>query len=226
MSDVFEEILHPRIAGKCMARYQDGYFKEAALEAMTQVERAIKEKSGVTNKYGVNLVGSVFGTGPGIKLRVPFGEHMQENAQKYFEAAFSYYRNYAAHEGDKIDGPICLRVLVMASDLLVLVGASVVSFSDIGGVKGLVKQGVFSSSAEVSKLLSFLDDHCLPNEVVDGFYEELGERGFEDKHLQSLFDCGLVEYRVNPDVDDPSHMTDSIGVFYLTPSGKDLLSKK
>jgi hypothetical protein len=225
MSDTFNEILHARIAKQCMARYRDGYFKDAAHEAMTQVELAIKEKSGVLKKYGVSLAGSVFGSGPGIKLRVPFGEHMQGHAKVYFEGAFSYYRNYAAHEGAQIDGPICLRILVMASDLLFLVGASTVSFTDVGGVEGLVKHGVFSSHQRVIELLSFLDDCCLPDEISDGFYEDLAQRSFEDKHLQSLFDCGLVEYQVNSDVDDPSQTIDRIGIFYLTPLGKSILAK-
>jgi len=220
MSDKFDQILHPRIVARCMPRYSDGYFKDAALEAMTQVERAVKEKSGVSKLFGVTLMRAVFGSGPGIKLRVPFGDHMQGVAQKYFEGAFSYYRNYAAHEGDQIDGPICLRILVMASDLLFLIGASSLSFTDVGGVDGLVKLGVFPFADKVIELLRLLDSYCLPNEICDGFYEDLEERGFEEKHLQALFDCGLVEYRVNTEVDDPSGFADSIGVFYLTPEGK------
>lgn len=223
MSDKVDEILHPRIAEQCMARYRDGYFKDAVREAMTQVELAIKEKSQVPKKYGVTLVDSVFGNGLGIKLRVPFGEHMQRHAKAFFEGAFQYYRNYAIHEGDRIDAPGCLRILVMASDLLFLIGASNVSFADVGGEDGLVKHGVFPSPEKVRELILLLDDYCLPNEVLDGFYEDLYARGFEDKHLEALFDCGLVEYRVNTDVDDLTHMAESIGVFFLTPAGKRVL---
>jgi Protein of unknown function (Hypoth_ymh) len=223
MGETLDGILHPRIAEHGMNRYRDGYFKDAAREAMTMVEMAMKEKSGVSKKYGVSLVSSLFGSGQGIKLRVPFGEHMQEPAKKYFESAFGYYRNYAVHEGDRIDNATCLRILVMASDLLFLIGASSVSFSEIGGVEGLVKHGVFKSRDNVLDLLRVLDDYCLPNEIVDGFYEDLAGRGYEDKHLQALFDCGLVEYRVN-DVEDPSdEKTDRIGVFYLTPLGSGVL---
>jgi hypothetical protein len=195
-------------------------------EAMTQVELAIMDKSLVPRKYGVSLIISVFGNDPGIMLRVPFGEDLQGSAKDYFEGAFKYYRNYATHEGLQIDGPICLRTLVMASDLLFLVGASSVSFADVGGIDGLVKHGVFRSPDKVRELIVLLDDYCLPSEVLDGFYEDLYERGFEDKHLEALFDCGLVEYRVNTDVDDPSHMVESIGVFFLTPAGKRVLDPK
>jgi len=224
MSDKFDWILHPRIVAQCMPRYSDGYFKDAALEAMTQVERAVKEKSGVSKLFGVTLVRAVFGSGPGIKLRVPFGDHMQAFAQKYFEGAFSYYRNYAAHEGDQIDGPTCFRILVMASDLLFLIGASSLSFTDVGGADGLVKLGVYPSADKVIELLRLLDSYYLANEICDGFYEDLRERGFEEKHLQALFDCGLVEYQVNTEVDDPSGFADSIGVFFLTPQGKHVVS--
>lgn len=223
MSDKVDEILHPRIAAQCMARYRDGYFKDAAREAMTQVELAIKEKSQVPKKYGVTLIKSVFGTDPGIKLRVPFGEDMQGPAKEYFEAAFRYYRNYAAHDGLQIDGPICLRILIMASDLLFLVGASSVSFADVGRADGLVKHGVFPSTDKVLELIRLLDDYCLPNEVLDGFYEDLYERGFEDKNLEALLECGLVEYRVNTDIDDPDNMVETMGVFYLTPAGRRVL---
>jgi hypothetical protein len=53
----------------------------------------------------------VFGSGA-------FGEHMPAHAEKFFEGAFSYYRKYAAHKGDQINGSLCFRILVMASDLL------------------------------------------------------------------------------------------------------------
>jgi hypothetical protein len=65
-----------------------------------------------------------------------------------------------------------------------------------------------------------LEGCCLPNEICVGFYENLGERGFEEKHLQALFDCGLVEYQVPSDVDDPSGFANTISVFSLTREGK------
>ena len=43
----FEELLHPRIEAKCLQLFMDKHFKHAALEAMTQVEIALKEKTGV-----------------------------------------------------------------------------------------------------------------------------------------------------------------------------------
>jgi len=53
---------------------------------------------------------------------------MQLEAEKLFIAAFSYYRNYAVHDGLKIDKVVCLRVMTLARELLDLIGASTMSF--------------------------------------------------------------------------------------------------
>jgi uncharacterized protein (TIGR02391 family) len=99
-----EDLLSPRIVKHCMPLYSDGHYKHAAFEAMKQVELALKEKGEVKDKkFGVTLVRSLFGKGQGIKLRVPFGEDMQSKAEILFEGAFSYYRNYAAHDGRAIN---------------------------------------------------------------------------------------------------------------------------
>jgi uncharacterized protein (TIGR02391 family) len=135
--------------------YLEHHYKQAAAEAMTQVEQAVKEKSGVKHKFGVKLMGHVFGEGAGIKLRVPFGEHMQEPAESYFKGTFAYYRNYAHHEGSQIDQLVCLRVMIIASDLLDLVGASALSFADVGGVKGLISERILSDAKSVYEILEF-----------------------------------------------------------------------
>ncbi|MBI1813570.1 MAG: TIGR02391 family protein [Deltaproteobacteria bacterium] len=214
-------LLHPRILKNCLTLYADGHYKHAAQEAMTQVERAIKEKTGFEHRYGVNLATRIFGHGHGIKLRVPFGSRMQAEAERLFAAAFSYYRNYATHEGDNIDEMCALRVMVLATELLELVGASLLSSADIGGAPGLVSEGVFASVTQVAELLKFLDGQPLPDDVCDGFYEDLGTHGFTESQLQSLLDCGLVEYRSVP-VDDPTGQTDSVGFFHLTALGEEV----
>ena len=222
MKESVEGLLHPRILKHCLPRYRDGYYKDAAAEAMTQVERAIKEKAGVTDKFGVNLVTSVFGKGVGIKLRVPLGAHMQEAAQRFLEGAFSYYRNYAHHEGEQIDHRLCMRVMIIASDILDLVGVAALSFEDIGGVQGLVSKGIFPSAKIVVELLGILDENVLPDEVCDGFYDDLYKKGFNDKQLQAVVDLGLVEYRVEEPVFDPrmADDTETLGIFVLTSLGK------
>ena len=160
-----EELLHPRIVKNCLTLYADGHYKHAAQEAMTQVERAIKEKTGVGRLYGVRLAKHTFGKGPGIKLRVPFGPHMQTEAEALFKAAFSYYRNYTTHEGDRIDEMCALRVMVLATELLEFIGASRLSYEDVEGACGLVSEGVFPSADRLAELLTFLDRQSLPDEV-------------------------------------------------------------
>ena len=61
----FESLLHPRVLEHCKKLYVDEHYKHAALEAMTQVELALKEKSEVKDKFGVNLVTNLFGDGKG-----------------------------------------------------------------------------------------------------------------------------------------------------------------
>ncbi|OIP37557.1 hypothetical protein AUJ95_08005 [Candidatus Desantisbacteria bacterium CG2_30_40_21] len=214
-----------------------GITNTQAFEAMTQVELALKEKSGAKNKFGVNLAISLFGENKGIKgikLCVPFGEEMQKKAEVLFQGAFSYYRNYAAHDGSKIDNRICLRVMILASELLDLIGASSQSFVDVGEVPGLIQTGVFSDREQLHKLLCFLGrGHIFPDYEGDGFYEDLAYEGFSDTQVQAVIDTGLVEYITQPYT--PSKLDrlspydppppEELGWFELTKLGKEILER-
>jgi uncharacterized protein (TIGR02391 family) len=231
MNVEFETLLHPRVLNHCKQLYIDGHYKHAALEAMTQVELALKEKSGVKNKFGVNLVTSILGKNKSIKLRVPFGEEWQEKTEKLFSGAFSYYRNYAAHDGSKIDNRTCLRVLILASELLDLIGASDLSFADIGGVSGLVQTSVFPDNKSIYELLRFIDGKTYSDETVDGFFEDLSLKGFSDTQVQALIEMGLVEYVTKPYVPSELDLHDysvfppeSISWFELTKLGKEIVT--
>ena len=136
---------------------------------MNQVELALKEKSDDKKKYGLNLIEHLLGKGERIKLRMPFSEEMQSKTESYFKGTFSFYRNYAAHDGRKIDRAICLRTLVVASELN-LIGASRVSFADIGGVPGLIKCGLFADRNDICRLLDFTSG-C--GEFTLAYYEDL-----------------------------------------------------
>jgi len=221
----FEDLLHPRIAKHCKKLVDDDHFKHAAIEAMTQVELALKEKTGLKDKYGVRLTKALFGQGNGIKLSVPFGEDLQKQAESLFTGAFSYYRNYAAHDGARIDHTACLRILIVASELLELIGASDISFTDIGGIRGLIQTGIFKDEPQIHKLLAFLNDNVLPDHVCDGFYEDLAAGSFSESQLQAVLDLGLVEYTTKPymhsefeSVYDPT-VAEELGIFELTKSG-------
>lgn len=228
-----EELLNPRIIKHCMPLYRGGHYRHATLEAMTQVEKALKEKAekeGDVKEYGVRLVTNLLGKGRGIKLRVPLGEELQQQAGKLFRGAFVYYRNYAAHDGAKIDQRICLRVMVLASELLDLIGASSLSFADVGGIEGLVKTGAFKDKEELISLLEFLDGRYLPDEVVDGFYEDLYERGFRDSQLEAVIELDLVQYQVEDYVPSTYELLhdsypDTMAWFELTELGKKVVTE-
>lgn len=223
------ELLNPTVVKHCMPLYRDEHYKHAALEAMIQVEKALKEKAGEGGHikgYGVRLATNLLGKGKGIKLRVPLGEDLQPQAKTLFEGAFAYYRNYAAHDGTKIDQRICLRIMLLASELLDLIDASSLSFADVGGIEGLVKAGAFTDKEELLSLLEFLDGHYLPDEDGAGFYEHLYERGFRDSQLEAVIELDLVQYQVEDYVPHPYELLhdhsypDTMGWFELTDLGK------
>lgn len=224
-------LLHPRIAKHCKQVYLDGHYKHAAHEAMIQVELALKERSGV-KKFGVRLVSSLFGEGKGIKLRVPFSDELQRQASLLFEGAFSYYRNYTAHDGSKIDDRTCLRVMILASELLDLIGASDLSFADVGGVQGLIKERVFPDARTLHKLLRLLGGKVLPDDDIDWIEEDLWRMGCTYTHVQAAIDTGLVEYTsvdYVPTMDELVYMEgslpDTMGSFELTELGESVLAQ-
>lgn len=224
-----DKFLHERIIDKCQPLYKDAHFPQAALEAMKQVELAFKEKAEIGEKlFGVRLVDHLLGTGKGIKLIIPLGEEFQEQARLLFKGAFSYYRNYAAHEGDKIDEKMCIRIMILASELLDLVGASSVSLAEIGGVKGLIKQGIFNNELQLSDLLSFLSRQVFPYEAFDGVFEDLAEEGYSERQYQAVFDLGLVEYRSemrNHSFPREPADWDTFEWLELTPEGRKVLAQ-
>jgi uncharacterized protein (TIGR02391 family) len=228
----FSTLLHPRITKHCEQLFNDGHYKHAALEAMTQVEIAIKEKSQVRDSYGVNLVTSLFGEGKSVKLRVPFGEEMQKHAETLFRGAFAYYRNYCAHDGANIDDKTCLRVLALASELLDLVGASELSFADVGGVSGLIKAGVFPNAEKLHNLLSALDGFTLIDDDPDWLEDYKINFGYTTEQVRALIDTGLIEYTsrtyvVPPELENVRNtLPDTVGWFKLTPLGEDILAQE
>ncbi len=224
-----DAILHQRIIDKCMSLYEDGHFPSAALESMKQVELALKERSGIVKKlFGRNLAKTVFGSGQNIHLIIPLADDLQEDALELFTGAFRYYRNYTAHEDCKIDNVSCIRIMVLASELLDLIGASSISFTETGGVKGLITHGIFAEESQITDLLSFLSSQTCPYECFEGLFEGLYERGYTDHQFQSVFDLDLIEYKHKMmDYSFPGEPTDldMFGWFELTPMGQMVLNK-
>lgn len=115
--------------------------------------------------------------------------------------------------------------MVLASELLDLIGASSLSFADVGGIAGLVKAGAFKDKEELLDLLEFLDGYRLPDEAVDGFWEDLYEKGFRNSQLDAVIELDLVHYRVEDYVPSTYELLydsypDTMGWFELTDLGK------
>jgi len=190
-----EEFLHPRIVESILPLYINGHYKHAALESMIQVEMALREKGlAPRNRYGVHLVKWVMKQGQHITLSVPLGEELQDKARILFQGAFGYYRNYAAHDGAKIDQKICFRVMVLASELLDLVSASKRSFEGIGGIDGIIESGIFRNVQEFKALLEFLDGQQILDHDYSEYETKLEVRGFNKVQEEAMFDFGFVTY--------------------------------
>ncbi len=228
-----QRVLNPRVVKHCLPLYQDGHYKHAALEAMIQVELALKERAregGRVQAFGARLTENLFGKGQSIKLIVPLGEDLQEKAEMLFKGAFGYYRNYAAHDGSKIDQCSSLRIMVLASELLDLIGACSLSFADVGGIEGLVKAGAFDTQDQLLDLLEFLGGQFFPDEVFDGLFDELLERGLGEAQLQAVIEIGLIACRVQdytPSLEELrafDYHPHTMAWFELTDLGREALS--
>lgn len=185
------EFFHPRIRQQCEKLFIDGHYSSAVHAAMVQVELALKEKSGEDQRYGVNLITLLLGEGKSVKLKMPFGEKMQKQTENYFKSTFSFYRNYAAHDGSKFDQTTCFRVLIIASDLLDLIGASEISFTEIGGISGLIKLGLFANDDDILCLLEFLGSYPpFSIEVADGYFEDLAIKGYDEPRYKHYLILG------------------------------------
>lgn len=240
MSIIIENLLSPRIRKHCFPRFNDGYYKDAAREAMVQVELALKEKGLVDDHvhYGVNLIKSLFdsnGKQQNIKLRIPLEENLQKHASNYFQSVFSYYRNYVAHDGRKIDDRICVRIMILASELLEMIDASSLSYSDLGGVDGLLRANVFQNKDQILQLFLRLDENYFPDGAIDGFVEEMSEEfGIGYDQIHAAIDLDLIRYQETEYVPDKVERDavwreitppDTMGWFEITALGNKVIQE-
>jgi len=187
------KLLAPRIEKHCLSLYESGEHKHAAREALVQVELAMRERARLgADSFGARLVQRVFKGHEGVVLKVPLGDDLQEKAQKYFEAVFSYYRNYVAHDGAQIDEVSSLRIMFIASELLEMLQASSLTLADRGGIEGLVRIMDCGSPQKLVKLLELLDEYWMPELTYDGLFEMLYKNGFSDEQFQSTIEIGLI----------------------------------
>jgi len=235
----FREMLHPRVIDSCEKLFDDEHYKDACLRAFESLAGAIKERTGSKHAlwkktgrkdFGRNLTRYLQEAGSCVKLRIPFGVEMQDNAALFFAGAMAYYRNYAAHEGEFIDRKACLRGMIVASELLEMFGASELSFHDIGGVDGLVEHAGFASLSQMAELLQFLDDRAIIKGDYNAFFEDLEMAGFSERQMKALIDVGLVEYTTEDryyyeDLVSSDGCWDEWGQFSITNLGRDELNK-
>ncbi len=219
------ELLHPRVLNSCAGLYRNGHYPQAAFEAMKQIELALREISLAPGKvYGQRLIKRVFGEGRGINLVVPLGPEYQIHAQKLFEGAFGYYRNDGAHHGEKVDQRICGRVLILASELLDLLGASERTISGIGGVEGLIEAGIFGSVEDFRRCLEFYDlGHYCPEEAFDGYWEALAYAGISEDQEKLFWDLGVIQCR--QEIPPEGSRWEFLDVIELTILGRSLLKE-
>lgn len=218
------ELLHRRITENCSRLYQDGHFPQAAFEAMKQVELALRDITVAPKRFfGQRLIKRAFKEGRGIKLVVPLAPENQDHALSLFEGAFGYYRNYTAHEGEKIDKQLCARILVLASELLYLLNASERTLPGVGGIEGMVESGIFKSVADFKRCLKFYEDgYWIGDQVYDGYLEDLAHCEISEQQEQLFWELNLVQSR---SVDPMQSGYDSLEVIELTPHGRLLLDE-
>jgi hypothetical protein len=189
-----DDLLAPRIVKHCLPPMKDGHFRHAAREAMIQVELALKQKGKVEGiQFGIQLIKNLLRGGQGGILRVPLGDELQEKAEQFFTGVFSYYRNYAAHDGSKIDERMALRILIIASELLELIDAVELTLTDGGGVEALVRVGGFGSAERLSRLLHLLNGYHMVEETYDGLFEDLVYNDFGELELHAAMSLKLVK---------------------------------
>lgn len=218
-------VLHERIINsRCLQLYENEHYKHAALEAMTIIERILKDKTGVDKKSAVRTIKNIFDGREDIKLCVPFGDDFQNAASKLFQGTFSYYRNYAAHDGTRINSKQCLRILMLASELLDLVDASGFNYRPL---RKLIDTGVFRNDESAIKLLKLLDGYTTIEDVYDGLFEDLVSNGFSSEQMESLLEIGLLTFEPT-EVNTTAILEDDLDgeriyCFRLTAIGKGIL---
>lgn len=224
-----KELIHVRLQDSTLKLFEGGHYSSCAREALIIVEEALKEK-GIFDKsfYGARLIKFAFKK-ENPTLHVPLGEEYQEFSKDYFQAVFSYYRNFTAHNTKEIEKKVCIRILIIASELLDIISASTVPFRGLATVERLVKSGLFKDEQDFKNLLEFMNGYQCPGDTYDGFFYDLahvGGEGYSEEQYQIMFEFGLIVYTVVPvenDFDDTFYI-DEIGIFELTDVGETYLS--
>lgn len=226
MKDLID-LLHERIKNNCLKQLENNEPTSAAREALIQVECALKEKGIVQEKiYGVRLINHLFSNNKEIQLVVPFGD--QESVRRYFIGTFAHYRNYLIHNSIKITQEQSMRILIIASELLDLINASRRQFMGEDTFEGLIKLGIFHDKNQIFNFLQYIDGQYIIDDICDGFYEDLAEKGYSEEQMFNMIELGLLEYKEEKIIhtfDEPIDYSEYIGTFHLTYQGMKILEE-
>lgn len=224
MNIEIKEYLNTKIAHHCLKLFENEHYTECAHSAMKQVELYLNEKCGIVNYIpATQTIKKMFSSGKGVRLKVPLGEAQQENAKILFDGAFKYYRNYTAHHQDNITKEIALRVMLIASELLDLLGACSLNLEELGGIEEIKNILKIKNNQKIEKLLNFVDGQQIIDDTYDGFFEDFSKNGFTDDQYNLLFELNLSYYEELPYEEDALYPPISIGYFRLTDIGRELL---
>lgn len=219
--------LNPKIIHHCLLLFKNRHFTECAHTAMKQVEINLNKKGGVDGfKPAVKTIDKIFSSGKGIRLKVPLGEKQKENAKLLFKGAFKYYRNYTAHNQERIDDKIAFRVMILASELLDLLDCCTLNLEELGGVDEIINIFQIQNSKKINQLLAFMNEQLILEDISDGLFEDLTSNGYSYEQYLKLFELDLVYCE-----EVPCQKTESdldlkyLTYFKLTEMGHELLQK-
>ncbi len=116
-----KQLLHSSIAEDIMSNFLRGKYDTAIFEAFKAVEVAVRNASGYTEKYGINLMRQAFKVenGPLTDQNEPKAE--REAVQHLFAGAIGLYKNSHSHRNVPVTAEEAVEIIMFASHLLRIV---------------------------------------------------------------------------------------------------------
>jgi uncharacterized protein (TIGR02391 family) len=107
----------------CRRLFCNGHYVEAVERAFIYVNNKVKQKSGLTDKDGADLMRAAFSANSPVLMLNEFQSESHKNEQRgymeIFAGAMAGIRNPRAHEHDLVDSPdVALELLVIANHLM------------------------------------------------------------------------------------------------------------